>query len=310
MIRSHRISNRCNELRFTISLAAIFILNVLILSLDTRRQFPEPIGFMEWPLLLNGIGIGAIWVGVGRPHVLFRLSAYLLVLMVLFFLSAIAWFDHPWPWHPILWIVFLGDLSTPFLIAGVLLLPAVSVPLLLWRILIPSGQSRLSIAQLLSATTCFALTMAIAVTWFPSTDWLLILLSRLREFLADPSVLKVYVSPAILASLVVYMAFVCLICFRGRYAWILAAALAATFLMNFLFLTLSKSASVGFEISMFAKLYTGGQNLVSILATYFLLDFVFTHDNNGSVFHCVVEQDGILDAGAKRAGNIQLKSVE
>ena len=144
---------------------AIFILNALIQLLDTPNQFPEPIEFIEWPLLFGGIITGAIWVGVGRPHLFFKISAYLLALTLLFYLSAIEWLDRPWPWDQFYWIGVLANSSTLVLIAGFLLLLGVSIPLLVWRLFSHSDHSRLSIIQLLAATTCFALTLAIAVTW-------------------------------------------------------------------------------------------------------------------------------------------------
>lgn len=254
----------------------------MIQSLDTPEPFPEPIEFIEWPLLFGGIVVGAIWVGVGRPHLFLKLSAYSLGLMLLFYLSVIEWLGKPLPWDQFYWIGVLGSSSTLILIVGVLLLPAVSIPLLVGRLSKHSGQSRLSIAQLLSSTTCFALTISISVTWFPSTDWLAKYFSRLIEFLAAPSALTVFVMPAILNVLIAYMAIVCLLRIRAQYVWILLTSFVAASLMTFVFVSVTKLAIAEFDASLIGTLYMIGQTLVSILAIYFLLDFVFNNDNNCS----------------------------
>lgn len=238
--------------------------------------------FIELPLLFGAFVVGAIWVGVGRPHLFLKFSAYMLGLMLLFYLSVIEWLDMPLPWNQFHWISVLGSTSTLTLIAGVLLLPAVSMPLLVRRFSKHPGQERLSIAQLLAATACFALTISVSVTWFPSPDWLAKYCSRLIEFLADPLALAVFVMPAIMNVLVAYVAIVFLLRIRAQYVWILLTSFVAASLMTFVYFGVTKLAITGFDVSWTDTLYVTGQLLVSILAIYFLLDFVFNNDNDGS----------------------------
>ena len=52
--------------------------------------------------------------------------------------------------------------------------------------------------------------------------------------------------------------------------------------MTFVVLSVTELAITEFDASLTDTLYMTGQTLVSILAIYFLLDFVFNNDNNCS----------------------------
>ncbi len=257
--------------RLLIAVTCLFVANAFIKFADSIEFLPSITQFFEYPFVFTSLLVAAIWLALGRHHLVLRLSFSLLMLVGLFFLSCIDWLSTcREPWDQFGWIGFLGGAAGALMVVTVpAILLATTVPLLIHRYRSSRSDdntaSRLSLRYLLASTGCWCITLAMGVGLTPYSSWLVEFAREAIRFVGEPiSFVVIIALPSFTYVAIAYAALACWGKLRGSLVATAGLSLAVSFVLAVCYSGISSVAWEELSYRWRDVIYMTGQNVLTL----------------------------------------------